>query len=76
MLKKTQCITKSPNNDWARSLCSQIIVVHIKISHFNPLSDVGKLEYSVPCLCIKKNLNAQYNVNGTMKTNSQWYPNF
>lgn len=54
MLKKTQCITKSPNNDWARSLCSQIIVVHIKISHFNPLSDVGKLEYSVPCLCIKK----------------------
>lgn len=46
MLKKTQCITKSPNNDWASSLCSQIIVVHIKItsSHFNPLSDVGKLE--------------------------------
>lgn len=42
--KKTQCITKSPNNDWASSLCSQIIVVHIKISHFNPLSDVGKLE--------------------------------
>lgn len=43
-LKKNQCITKSPNNDWASSLCSQIIVVYIKISHFNPLSDVGKLE--------------------------------
>lgn len=41
---KNQCITKSPNNDWASSLCSQIIGVHIKISHFNPLSDVGKLE--------------------------------
>lgn len=44
MLKKNQCITKSPNNDWTSSLCSQIIVVLIKISHFNPLSDVGKLE--------------------------------